>query len=280
MNKNRHYSPLGMFICSHKPFRPLPQAESRPDMYKIITNCDDPFPSTRLDLLRVNKMECEYGSEQNLCLNEWRMINALYYYKKLPEYIGICHYNRYYDPDDIEECKKRLSNANSGCKIGIGVPFKYAIFQGEERATEKFYGYWHNIDDFNALKAVIQELHPNDMYAFEEMANADYLLASALMILRKEDFYDLCEFNFEVYDALMERYGFKNDQDAMDYVTNHKDAYIKPNTDFYQDLEKSSRIIGYLLERSTNVWLRIKRENGKSLLEESYFLKWTAPQRG
>jgi hypothetical protein len=38
-----------------------------------------------------------------------------------------------------------------------------------------------------------------------------------------------------------------------------------------------SRLIAYLIERVTNVWLRIKRENGKSLMEQAANVEWVMP---
>ena len=96
------YSPITMFICTHKPFRVPPYIESHPEMYKIITNCDDPFPPTKLDVLRVNRMKCDYTDKQNTCMNEWRMMNAIYHMKNKPHYIGIVHYRRYFEPSVIE----------------------------------------------------------------------------------------------------------------------------------------------------------------------------------
>jgi hypothetical protein len=268
-NKNH----LTIFVCSHIPFR-FPKRFERKSLYTVITNSFDKFPPMDVDILKVNLMKCDYGPEQNKCLNEWRMINAIYRMKKLPDYIGICHYRRYYkgvelfDMDTLNECGYRIV-------LGNPVVYKYSPLR-QEMSTKDYYAYWHNVDDFNTLERVFKEMHPDLSYAFDEMKEAPYLYNSAMMIMRREDFIDLCEFIFPMYDKLMETYGFKNDEDAYDYVCEHRDKYVKPNNLYYNE-EMQSRLIAYLIERVTNVWLRIKRENGKSLMEQAANVEWVMP---
>ena len=269
------YNPLTIFISSHVPFRVPSYINEHPDTYKIITNCDDPFPPTKLDLLRVNKMKCDYGPEQNKCLNEWRMINAIYNMKHLPEYIGICHYRRYFDPNVIDRLNMRVLEEN-GYEMVIGQPVRYMDALHEEHDSFSYYGYWHNYKDFLKLEEVVKRLYPTMADAFDEMKEQDYLYNSAMTILKRDDFIDLCEFNFSIYDELMKEYGFKNDEDAFNYVGEHLDEYVKPYNRYY-DQNMQSRLISYLTERSWNVWMREKRDDGTSLLDHAAEIQWFMP---
>ena len=269
------YNPITMFICSHIPFRVPQFVNEHPEIYKIITNCNDPFPPTKVDLLRVDKMKCDYGSDQNLCLNEWRMINAIYNMKYLPEYIGICHYRRYFDPGVISRINMKILEEN-GYEMVIGQPVIYKDVIKADHDSFTYYGYFHNYKDFLKLEETVKGMYPSLSDAFDEMKEQPYLYNSAMMILKRDDFMDLCEFNFSLYDELMKVYGFKNDQDALNYVGERKDEYVKPYNSYY-DVTIQSRLIAFLIERGTNVWLREKRDDGTRILDHAAEVQWFMP---
>lgn len=270
------YSPFKIFICSHIPFRVPQFVNEHPEIYKVITNCNDPFPPMKVDLLRVDKMKTDYGPDQNLCLNEWRMINAIYNMKNLPEYIGICHYRRYFDPGVISRLNMHVLEEN-GYEMVIGQPVRYFNVLHEEHDSFTYYGYWHNYKDFLTYEKIIREQYPSMLEAFLEMKAQNYLYNSAMMILKREDFIDLCEYTFDVYESMKEEFGIHNDEEAIQYVTDRKDEYVKPHNPYY-DINMQARLLSFGVERiSTNTWLREKREDGTCILDHAAQVEWFMP---
>lgn len=266
-------NPLTIFVCTHVPFRVPPYIEARPDIYTIITNSRERFLPTKLRVLRVDNMQCDYGPEENLCLNEWRMINAIYHMKNLPEYIGICHYNRYFDPSVIERLDMKVLT-DSGYDMVIGQPARYSDLLKEEYDTFTYYGYWHNYKDFLTYEKVIREQYPEMLEAFLEMKEQDYLYNSALMILKRDDFLNLCDYSFKTYESMKKEFGIHNDKEALQYVLDRKDEYVKPYNAYYT-AEMQSRLLSYGQERyGTNTWLRKKREDGTKILDKAAEIQW------
>lgn len=266
-------NPLTIFVCTHVPFSVPSYIEARPDIYTIITNSRDRFLPTKLRVLRVDNMQCDYGPEENLCLNEWRMINAIYHMKTLPEYIGICHYRRYFDPGVISRLDMDVLT-DSGYDMVIGQPFRYRELVHDEHDSFTYYGYWHNYKDFLTYEKVIREQYPEMLEAFLEMKEQDYLYNSALMILKRDDFINLCEYSFKAYESMKKEFGIHNDKEALQYVLDRKDEYIKPYNPYYT-AEMQSRLLSYGQERyGTNTWLRKKREDGTKILDKAAEIQW------
>ena len=268
--------PLTIFICTHKPFRPIPQVEARPDIYKIITNCNDPFPPTKLDILRVDKMDCDYPANENMLLNEYRMINAINKMKYKTEYIGICHYRRYYDIDSIERLNCNLVFKEAGIPLLLGQPIVFKDLLGQEYDNETWFAYWHSYSAWQDVKKVFKDFHPELSNEFDEMEKANFLHNSAMMIMPKELFSEWCDFIFPCYEEMKDKLNIHNDTDAFAYVDKYIDQFVKPFNPLYTR-EYQTRFTAYVLERYLSIWLRIKRENGKSLLEQAGTIPWFMP---
>ena len=267
---------LTIFVCTHIPFRVPPYIEAHPEIYTIITNTKDPFPPTKLTILRVDDMECDYGPEENMCLNEWRMVNAIYHMKELPKYIGICHYRRYFDPNVIPRLDMDVLT-DSGYDMVIGQPVKYFDVLHEEHDTFTYYGYWHNYKDFLTYEKVMREQYPEMLEAFLEMKEQDYLYNSAMMILKRDDFIDLCKYTFSTYESMKKEFGIHNDKEALQYVLDRKDEYVKAHNPYYT-AKVQSRLLSYGQERyGTNTWLRKKREDGTKILDKAAQIQWFMP---
>lgn len=221
-------------------------------------------------------MQCDYGPDENMCLNEWRMINAISHMKTLPEYIGICHYRRYFDPDVISRLDMDVLT-DSGYEMVIGSPAVYHNLLREEHDTFTYYGYWHNYKDFLLYEKVIREQYPEMLDAFLEMKEQNYLYNSALMILKRDDFLNLCDYAFKAYESMKNEFGIHNDKDALQYVLDREDEYVKPYNPYY-NAEMQSRILSYGMERyGTNTWIRKKREDGTKILDKAAEIQWIMP---
>lgn len=266
---------LTIYICTHVPFTPSPLVESRPDIYKIITNCDDPFPATKLEILRVNKMICDYGAEENMLLNEYRMINAIYNLPHKSKYIGICHYRRYYNFGEIERI---ASNADFifgelGYEILLGKPIYFRDVLHREFNNEEYFAYWHSYSGWNDAEKVFKDFYPELSNEFDEMKNANFLHNSAMMIMPRDLFDDWCDYIYPLYDELKEKLNIHNFEEALQYVDKYSTEFIKSFNPYYTR-EMQARFIGYVLERYLAVWLREKHEDGKTLLDKSGEIQW------
>jgi len=270
-------SPLTIFICTHVPFKPIPQVEARPDIYKIITNTNLEFPKTKLEILRVDQMDCDYGPEENILLNEYRMINAIYKMKNKPKYIGICHYRRYYNTDIIEnlDCDSVFNKFKIPLIMGNPVIFKNLL--GEEHDNETWFAYWHSYSAWQECKKIFKDFHPEMSKEFDEMEKSNFLHNSAMMILPKELFKEWCEFIFPCYEELKDKMNIHTYEESLAYVDKYIDQFVKPYNPVYTR-EYQARLLAYILERYLSVWLRYKKVNGKSLLDSATNIPWFMPE--
>lgn len=272
-------SNLTIYLCSHKPFKPIPETEAHPERYRIITNCTDPFPPTKLDIVRVNdkKYECNYGEDLQNSLNEWRYIDCISMNEPLlNKYIGINHYRRYFDTSVVDRLDLDLIFEECKIPILLGTPVVFSNFNIGEHDNESWFGYWHSYTCWKEFEKYFKEIHPNLTKEFDEMAQADFLHNSAMSIMPRDLFIDMCDFVLGTFDQLQDKFGIHNEQEALAYVDKHIEEWVRPYRPYYTR-EISARVLGFLIERITGVWLRIKRENGKSLIEEAGELQWFMP---
>lgn len=229
---------LDIFICAHKLFEKQVFNES----YKILS------VGKNTELYGNDIIRDDDGINCSEINNFYSELSGYYWIWKnysIKDYIGFCQYRRYFDFMDnipnVDEIFKEYdiilpSKENFGCSI------------------YNQYKQCHNIDDLNEIMDIVKNkdisvdvlLSDNSMYCFN------------MFIMKKELFYEYCDFVFGICQEYLRRHNIQNMEDIKNMMDENKGKYYKgsyPSNDFrYQ-----CRIGGFLAERLLNIWIRHKK---------------------
>jgi len=229
---------LDIFICAHKMFNKQVLNES----YKILS------VGKNNELYGDNIIRDDVGITCCDLNNFYSELSGYYWIWKnynIKDYIGFCHYRRFFDfMDDIpnmDEIFKEYdiilpSKEHFGCSI-------YNQYKQS-----------HNIDDLNEIIDIVKDkdisvdilLSDNRMYCFN------------MFIMKRELFYEYCEFIFGICQEYLQRHNIQNMEDIKKMMDENKEKYYK---NFYpsNDFRYQCRIGGFLAERLMNIWVRHKK---------------------
>lgn len=214
---------LNIFICSHKDFEnPVKSkcyrvVDVRTNKIKKINGLDDKFYSELLSFYNVNK------------------------YEDLPNYVGFCHYRRYFSfMDNIPDIDKIFKDFN----VIVAYPLKLIY------TVREHYKIFHNIEDLEIVENIIKEKHPEYYKTCEKFLNGRIMIPYNMFIMRKEDFQEYIKFMSDVLNEYIKIVG----TDINKRIEDNKDKYLKS---FYPNstIDYQYRIGGYLAERLTNVFI-------------------------
>lgn len=252
MVEDKNNGNLDMFLYSHIPFKPIVTNPA----YKVLTCSKDAF-DTELKILR--DYDGDNISDKNLMYNEYTGFYWVWKNYPLKKYIGLNHYRRIYTwLDNIPN----MDDMFEFFDIVLNKPVKFKDVLHNDYDNYTYYSFWHYHKDFELLEEIFREKYPSYMDGFEKMKNADYLYNSSMFIMKKETFYGYCEFIFPLLDEFRKRRGFDTSEDAIKWVEDNKEHYIKPYLPYYT-VNMQARIIGYIAERALNAYLM----NGDNSLE-------------
>lgn len=154
----------------------------------------------------------------------------------LPEYIGFCHYRRYFSfLDDIPHMTPN--------KLVVTTPMFFNV------TVEQQYAYHHNVGDLDLVGDIIKEKFPDYYDTWQHFIKGKTFYPNNMFIMHKDKFKKYCHFIFTILDEYLKRVG----TDIHKHIEENKDKYIKVfspnNTTDYQ-----YRIGGYVGERLSNVF--------------------------
>lgn len=221
---------LDIFICTHKPIKPL---VSNP-IYKVVNSAkinNDTAP---------NGLKGSFYSE----IMSYLWLNKNY---NIKDYVGFCHYRKYWtfmnDVPNMDEIFKEFDAI-----VAKPIKLKSSVYE--------YYDECHNVEDLDIVEKIINEKHSEYSSAFKAMKDGRLLIPYNMFIMRKQDFIDYCEFIETILNEYLDVVGL----DIVKRIEDNKDKYLK---DFYPNdtIEYQYRIGGYLAERLTNVFMinRFKR---------------------
>ncbi|CDR30491.1 Uncharacterised protein [Acholeplasma oculi] len=153
----------------------------------------------------------------------WKNANA--------KIVGLIHYRRilsksksnfFYKALNEKQIKKALSKAD------VIVPKREKMLR---HTVESYYSKAHYKKDYEIIREIISEKHPDYVEAFEKVSNQKHLFLANILITKKEYFDQYSEWLFSVLFELEKR------SDITSY-------------DSYQ-----ARIYGFISERLINVWI-------------------------
>lgn len=240
---------LDIFILTHKNF----EEKVSNDVYSVLANVDDPI-DTSLTVFRDTEKENKVNgiddsiTDMNGFYSELTMTYWLWKNYDVKDYIGICHYRRYYNFFDnipnIDEVFKEHD-------IILPQPMKF------HQSLKVQYFYCHNILDLDIVVDIIKEDFPYYYDSANEVLNGKTFYPCNMFIMKKKDFNEYCEFIFGVLKKYLERIGCQNIQDIEKRVKNDSRHYLKP---FHPNKEVwyQMRIGGFLAERLLNIFVKYK----------------------
>lgn len=228
-----------IFICTHKGFEEKVKNEKT---YRIITgeNCD--LKNSYSVPIIIEKKGEDSLLELNPSLGEGSRIYWVWkHVKDLPEYIGFCHYRRFFSfLDEIPNFDSEFKT----CDVILPIPLKGNLVEQ--------YRICHNVNDILKIDGILK-----DLLGIQDLKKINCIIPGNMFIMRKSDFFQYCEFVFKVLFEFMRRNKLKTIEDIDKYVEGNRDRY-----QFY-DFKYQRRILGFLMERISIVYFLKKFKNPK-----------------
>ena len=165
----------------------------------------------------------------------WKNLNC--------EYIGLCHYRRYFaKKEKVRDKKERIMGAHDYEslleKYDVILPTKRNYYIETVRSQ---YEHAHVKSDLDTVKQVIDELYPDYSNAFEVVMNRRRLHILNMFVMKKSLFDEYCKWLFTI---LFE---------------------VEKKVDISSYSVYEARIFGFLSERLFNVWLEKQQLNCKEV---------------
>lgn len=179
----------------------------------------------------------------------WKNISA--------DYIGLCHYRRYFtrtNPINCEKKKQVILSRNEWEKLlekhPIIVPDKRKYYIETNRSH---YNHSHYAKDIDTTEKIIQEKYPQYINAFTKVMKRTWAHMFNMFVMRKDYLDEYCTWLFDVLQELENRTDITN----------------------YNVIE--ARIYGYISELLLDVWLETKQyeyyEQNVAFLEPQNWIK-------
>lgn len=220
---------LNIFICAHKDFNYYPKNK---DVYKIITDKGTLNNNYELDIIY------EENNKYSILQKSLCEVSRIYYIwknYKIKDYIGFCHYRRYFE---------QIPELNENITI---VPKKF-IFDVYSQ-----YSACHIIDDYILMREIMHDLY-NISYDKIKVAES-YLYPCNMFIMNKNDFNNYCNFLFSILDKFISIRNFNNMEDIYNYVKQFNSS----------DINYQTRLLGFLSERITSLYIQLFLKNIKEV---------------
>lgn len=262
MNEN-----TDIFIYSHIPFKPYVKNTT----YKVLTHCTDNI-DTNLEVYR--DFNGDNIGDKNLMYNEYTGYYWIWKNYDIKDNVGLIHYRRYFKwLDNLPDIDFLLTIFKM--VISNPLPLKCPL-DGKIMNNREWYGWWHNIEDYDILKSVFINKYPEYMDGFNKMENNTEICNSSMFIMPKDTFNEYCEFIFSVLDDYIKETGLYTVDDCIKHVENNEKKYMKTKENCgydlpYYDVRIQSRIIGYIAERAMNAYIL---NGNKSLMDNAIKEEW------
>lgn len=232
---------IDIFVCCHRPFKKIVKNDSYTNIFCGYKG-DFDVNGGLVDNIGDNISNLN-GFYSELTAFYWVWKNL-----KLKDYVGFCHYRRYFSfMDNIPTFDKE--------KYSIILPIPNDI----SFSMRKDYSFYHNVEDFDLMVKILKEKYNFDENLLNNVINdAQKMFICNMFVATKEDFEEYCELYFGVMKEFMDRRGWVSMQDIYSYIEKNSNKYLKgyyPNNDVYYQ----ARIGGFLSERLFTIWLYSKK---------------------
>ncbi len=155
------------------------------------------------------------------------------------EYIGLCHYRRYFSKKSVGKDKKAaILHKDDYEKLlqmyDVLLPTKRNYYIETVRSQ---YEHAHNKRDLDEVEKIVQELYSEYSAAFTKVMNRTELHILNMFVMKKDKFDEYCKWLFDILFELEKRIDISG----------------------YNQYE--ARVFGFLSERLFNVWLEKQELN-------------------
>ena len=231
---------LDIFIGTYKTFKP---PVSNP-AYKIIVGNHDIDNDSGLELIKCGNKDDVLDDR---FFSEIYMLKYLVKYRQLKDYVGFCHYRKYFSfMDNIPDMDEIFGKC--GAIVARPLHMKYNI--------GLTYGMCHNIEDLAITGVIIKTSFPEYYDAFLNVTNGNILIPYNMTIMKRDDFIRYVNFVGGVLDRYIEIVG----TDIEGRIKNREKLYLK-DFDPNNTLDYQYRIGGYLAERLTTIFVHKNFKN-------------------
>lgn len=228
---------IKILVAAHKPYRMPRQSEYLP--IRVGAEGCQSIPSgwlcdnTGEHISQKNKTFCE--------------LTALYWaWKNLDaEYIGLCHYRRYFAMNSYRDKWRRIAGGAYLEKLleenAVILPKKRDYFI---ETTYQQYIHAHNKKDLDETEKILSVSYPQYMEAYKQVMESTKGHRFNMMIMRKDLFNSYCEWLFDILFKLETQLDISG----------------------YSDYDK--RVFGFVSERLLDVWVETQQKaNGLKYAE-------------
>ena len=220
-------SDVKIFICSHTYFEPVVSN----DVYEV---------------LDARKLGNERDGVPGLYYSELLQMKQVSERKKLPRYIGFCHYRRYFGfMDDVPNIPRIIDEF--GCITTTPENLHMPMSQQ--------YGTWGNPEDLTIATEIINEKYPDFAPAWNRSLNSRHMRLGTISIMRTEEWKEMLSVMWDVANELLKRLG----GDIVRRVKDNPDAYKVGKFGLTHEL----RVGGQMAERINSAWIAWKFPNAK-----------------
>ena len=225
------------FICAHKDF----DCPIVSQTYKIL-HCGNNELNNSYDLEVISDKD---NPKDNIShLNEFYSELSGFYHlwknRELKDYVGLCHYNRYFEFMDTVPDLSQIEQ-----DIIVPSPFKFDTSIYEQYKT------YHNIEDLDfCINYIKEKYNVSDEKINEIFHDNDILLQCNIFLTNKEIFNKYCEFFFDIIEAFLKHKNCVNNnmEEIIQMVKDNQDKY--PHGNQTEDVIKyQCRIARFLSER-------------------------------
>ena len=206
-----------IFICSHTDFEPV---VSNP-VYEVLDSRK----------IRGSLVPDLYYSEL------WQMANVSKR-KKLPKYIGFCHYRRYFGfmddvPNIADIVDRHGAIVTEASDLGMSMREQYAT--------------WGNPEDLDISTQIINEKYPDFAQAWNESLSRRKMHLGTLSIMKTSDWKEMLDVMWDVANELLNRIG----GDIVKRVQDNPEAYHIEQFGLTHEI----RVGGQMAERINSAWI-------------------------
>lgn len=216
---------LDIFICTHKDF----ESQVKNPSYRTI--------DSRL-LRNVYKVSGVFDDKE---LSEQYHFNYVSHFVELKDYVGFCHYRRYFKfLDNLPD----ISDIFSKSEVIIETPIEFNVTNAE------IYSSCHNQEDLKITESIIESKFSEYLEAYRNFMNSKHFSPGNMFIMKKSNFLDYADFMERFVNEWIAVVG----TDMVKRVEENKEAYLKEGYPG-NSVDYQSRIIGFIMERLTNVYI-------------------------
>lgn len=228
---------IDLFVCAHKDFG----SKLTNPAYTIV--CGD------VDIPAEVRVEHIKEDISNVGFSEWQKFYHIWKHMEVKDYVGLMHYRRVLrlsnDINVIPPAEELLKE----CDIIVGEVIRTPIYQQ--------YQMCHNIKDLQDVIDIIRTDYPEYVEGMNKAFSSGKFIICNTAFMRKEDFYDLCEFMFGVLFKFCERNGidYTKDESFYNYIDADIEHYKKYHRPDDYTFREQARVCAYLSERIFNIWV-------------------------